>query len=298
MNENRFNEILGVLNTQEELLDKLDDNKVVNVAYTQWAFDNDTVEGTLTGMNQIPGLDETDLSPNVRQSGFTSQASSLPRRFVSHIFGRTSYNLNKLVQITLKLGKLIRELLVATQQLYKYDTQYRPGDIVTIKTNMPDAITRIQQQVLKSQYEDFPNFNTDMLSAHTSSPFYTSPFRQEFIQHYQACTLKYRRISQNPEFIQGIDPVNNPEHWVIELDVGLLYAITFTDWVFNSCVRIRGTQTIAGNKYFTPKPSLYLGNPDIYPPVPLADTNELNAKANINSPTFTGTPTTPTPPMP
>ena len=80
----------------------LKNNKVANFAYTSTAYDNDIAQGVESyseGNEQnIPVNTPTvlDVNSTVLAKGYRSQASSITRMLVNHIFGRVSYNLNKI----------------------------------------------------------------------------------------------------------------------------------------------------------------------------------------------------------
>jgi hypothetical protein len=80
-------------------------NSVVNFAYTLEAYETDDADGRTVfnpdAENNIPVKTNTviKLNPFVTNKGLRDQASSFPRMFINHFFGRTSYNLNKTVDV-------------------------------------------------------------------------------------------------------------------------------------------------------------------------------------------------------
>lgn len=92
----------------EYITDKLVNNRVANFAYTQEAYDNDNIDGVseydVNNAQNIPTADaETlDVNSTVLNKGYRSQASSITRMLMNHFLGRTSYNLNKAVDMIKK----------------------------------------------------------------------------------------------------------------------------------------------------------------------------------------------------
>lgn len=95
--------IKNTIDTLANWEEKIVDNKVTNFAYTQEAYDNiDYVDGVeeydVSAENNIPVSDADVIKVNetIVSKGFRSKASSLTRMLINHIFGRVSYNLNKI----------------------------------------------------------------------------------------------------------------------------------------------------------------------------------------------------------
>ena len=90
------------LNTIAGVVDKLDANRVAREAYTQAAFDNDIVDGVaafdVSKEQNVPLASATEMNPTFHDKGLQTQGASMTRPALNHFFGRTSYNLNKLVQ--------------------------------------------------------------------------------------------------------------------------------------------------------------------------------------------------------
>ena len=86
-----------------EKLERLKNNRIAKFSYDEDAYDNDTVDGVtdydFDRHQNIPVSTPTVIQANetMLKKGFRSQASSLPRMFLNHFFGRTSYNVNKIV---------------------------------------------------------------------------------------------------------------------------------------------------------------------------------------------------------
>lgn len=90
---------LNTLKTKEQGLTQ---NKVSRFAYTQNAYDNDTVTGVSDyvpsrDMNVPLGTAEImKVNPTIPDKGWRAQASALTRMLMNHFLGRISYNLNKI----------------------------------------------------------------------------------------------------------------------------------------------------------------------------------------------------------
>jgi hypothetical protein len=114
-------------------VDKLDANRVAKLAYTQYAFDADVIDGVdnfdIAAEQNVPTEAHTDYNPTILNKGIRTEGASLPRQAFNHFIGRLSYNVNKVIQ-KLKL------YMTATQALWahnsaEYDSTaaYAPGDI-------------------------------------------------------------------------------------------------------------------------------------------------------------------------
>ncbi len=100
--------------------DGVKNNKVTRFAYTQTAYDNNDVNGhndyVPTRDNNIPlsDLNVIEVNPTVVDKGFRARASALNRMFLNHLFGRVSYNLNKINDLFNDfLAKIIANLGIA-----------------------------------------------------------------------------------------------------------------------------------------------------------------------------------------
>ena len=97
--------LLEDLTDIEEKAQGLVENKVANFAYTQEAYDNDDVAGVseydINKAQNIPIAEAEilDVNTTVLNKGYRSQASSITRMLMNHFLGRTSYNLNKSVDL-------------------------------------------------------------------------------------------------------------------------------------------------------------------------------------------------------
>jgi len=89
------------LTNLKNLEEGLVNNKVINFSYTQNAYNCNDVNGVynydVCCGNNIPVADASIVKINdtVVTKGYRSKASSITRMLVNHIFGRVSYNLNK-----------------------------------------------------------------------------------------------------------------------------------------------------------------------------------------------------------
>jgi hypothetical protein len=93
--------IIDALNNIKTLEQGLTENKVSRFAYTQNAYDNDSVAGVPDynpdrAMNVPQGTASVmQVNQTVIDKGWRAQASSLTRMLMNHFLGRISYNLNK-----------------------------------------------------------------------------------------------------------------------------------------------------------------------------------------------------------
>lgn len=99
------------LNAIKTVQDGVKNNKVTRFAYTANAYANNDVDGhsdyVATRDNNIPlsDLSVIEVNQTVVDKGFRARASALNRMFLNHLFGRVSYNLNK-------INDLFNDLLV------------------------------------------------------------------------------------------------------------------------------------------------------------------------------------------
>ena len=97
--------LISDINSIKSLQQGLVNNKVTRFAYTQQAYDNNDVNGhddyVASRANNIPTSDIAVMKVNqtVVDKGFRARASSITRMLMNHFFGRTSYNLNKAVDL-------------------------------------------------------------------------------------------------------------------------------------------------------------------------------------------------------
>lgn len=100
---------MALIDTITNLKNKINtlrgNNSVTNFAYTATAYNEDDANGRTIfnpdAENNIPVSTNSviKLNPFVTNKGFRDQASSFPKMFINHFFGRSSYNLNKTVDV-------------------------------------------------------------------------------------------------------------------------------------------------------------------------------------------------------
>lgn len=109
----------------------LDDNKVVNFAYAQSAFDENKVvwQGiyNYNYSNNIP--DDPELAPDTQENGFGEKSGVQPRAFANHYFGRLSYNLNKMIQTVKQLVDSMCGDYASNISEYSENIRYKQGDV-------------------------------------------------------------------------------------------------------------------------------------------------------------------------
>lgn len=134
-------------------------NSVVNFSYTPEAYSTDDANGVEvfdpTAENNIPVKTNTviNLNPFVVNKGFRDQASSFPRMFINHFFGRVSYNLNKTVDVIYSLISTLESFIGQANGLASLDSNGRvpesqiTEDLISYRgawnadTNTPDLTT-------------------------------------------------------------------------------------------------------------------------------------------------------------
>jgi len=108
------------------------DNPLARFAYTDDAFNNDDANGVevfnVDADNNIPKETCTDYNNTVLQRGVLTQGASISRRAWNHFIGRSSYNLNKLVQIVHKLIGYLAASFAHNCFEYYPTAEYRQGD--------------------------------------------------------------------------------------------------------------------------------------------------------------------------
>ena len=123
----------GDIQLIQNIIDGLDRNPVARFSYTQDAFDGDDADGVSlfdhTAGQNIPAAANTDYNPTVIDRGIRTQGASIPRMAWNHYIGRLSYNVNKLVQKTLKFLTVYRAALAHNANRYDLNAQYKTGDI-------------------------------------------------------------------------------------------------------------------------------------------------------------------------
>ena len=109
----------------------LDENRVVNFAYTQGAFDNNITEwGGVYNYNNPNNIQDTpELDPDTQTSGFGEKSGVPPRAFANHYFGRISYNLNKMVQSIRQLISSMKGDYASNISEYSENIKYKKGDV-------------------------------------------------------------------------------------------------------------------------------------------------------------------------
>ena len=224
----------AILRSLQAKADGLDNNRVSNFSYTDNALANDDVVGvenfTVNAENNIPSIDATNLSLTVRNKGMRSQASSIPREALNHFWGRTSYNLNKIVQVVKNL--LQHTVRASAHNCFEYDA------------------------LAKYLYNDMCYITHAVNNRNVVSTF--------------------RRKGNNPVEIQGISPLLNLTEWelVSPSDVPML---------------VENVNEALAQKENTANKKTHITNSDTDFPTSNAVKTQLDLKATLDNPTFTGT---------
>lgn len=146
------------LNAIKTLQQGLVNNKVTRFAYEQSAYDNNEVAGQVdyvaSRANNIPVDSPSIMQVNqtVVDKGFRARASSMPRMLLNHLFGRISYNLNKLNDLFFSALTSLASAIGQANGLVPLDStgripyQYLPEDAIELKgtwnasTNIPTLV--------------------------------------------------------------------------------------------------------------------------------------------------------------
>jgi hypothetical protein len=117
----------------QNIVAKLDTNKVARFAYTQTAFDSDIVDGVdvfdVNAEQNIPNADKTEYNQTILNKGVRAQGASIPRMGWNHFVGRLSYNLNKFLQKFLAFFSIYRAALAHNAAEYDSSAAYKTGDV-------------------------------------------------------------------------------------------------------------------------------------------------------------------------
>lgn len=130
-----FNSQISETLTSENKLTQAS-GRVVNFSYDDTAYNNDTVAGVASyNYNQhqnIPLGDPTSLftDASLLDKGVRSQASSITRMLLNHMFGRTSYNVNKLADHLKTLLTIFKNFMAEGDNAYSETTAYTAGCMV------------------------------------------------------------------------------------------------------------------------------------------------------------------------
>jgi hypothetical protein len=143
--EDKMAGITDDLNAVKILQQGLVNNKVTRFAYEQSAYDNNEVDGqtdyVYARANNIPtnAFSVMQVNQTVVDKGFRARASSMPRMLLNHIFGRVSYNLNKINDLFMSVINSLVTSIGAINGLVPLDSngripyQYLPEDAIELK---------------------------------------------------------------------------------------------------------------------------------------------------------------------
>lgn len=131
-----MSELFNTAKAAEPIVDGLVANKVRNFAYDDTAYAANDVAGVAaydyTKNQNIPDAAHTELSAAVHNKGLRAQAASLPRGTINHMLGRSSYNLNKAVDVLSALIPLIARDSAQGGSRYSSTAEYAQFDEVSI----------------------------------------------------------------------------------------------------------------------------------------------------------------------
>ena len=151
------------LNAIKTIQDGVKNNKVTRFAYTQTAYANNDVDGhpdyVATRDNNIPlsDLSVIEVNQTVVDKGFRARASALNRMFLNHLFGRVSYNLNK-------INDLFNDLLVKIVANLGV-----PNGLATLDANGRIPYTQLPEDAMEYQGDWNAQTNTPTLADGTGT---------------------------------------------------------------------------------------------------------------------------------
>lgn len=123
----------------------LDANRLARFSYTDAAFSADTVAGVDTfdvnAEQNVPKLTKTDYADKVLDKGLRTQGASVPRNAMNHFFGRTSYNLNKLVSKLLGFIDATSASIAHNAGEYDANAAYKAGDMCYLLSGTSPLLT-------------------------------------------------------------------------------------------------------------------------------------------------------------
>ena len=256
--------------------DGVKNNKVTRFAYTQTAYTNNDVNGhddyVATRDNNIPlpDLSVIQVNPTVVDKGFRARASSVPRMLLNHLFGRTSYNLNKLNDLFNELlAKIIASLGVA-------------DGIATLDSTGRIPYSQLPEDAMEYQGDWNASTNTPTLvdGTGTKGDTYsvtvagTQTFGGETINFFVGDRIIYngsiwqRASSGNVQSVSDILP--EPENGNVDLskqtDMTKLFNSAYLDKLFTDCwYKLWKTGTVVdSNNYNSAGGQPYTNNPVAY----------------------------------
>ena len=116
-----------------EIIGRLDQNRISRFAYKDDAFISDNIDGVevfdIDANNNIPTADCTLYNEKVLDTGLRAQGASITRDGWNHFIGRTSFNVNKLIQKILQFFNLTAEAWAHNAFEYDPAARYATGDI-------------------------------------------------------------------------------------------------------------------------------------------------------------------------
>jgi hypothetical protein len=117
----------------QNIITELNNNPIARFSYTQSAFDNDIIDGVevfdVNAEQNVPKADKTDYNQTIINKGVRAQGASIPRMGFNHFIGRSSFNLNKLIQKFLSFFSIFRAALAHNAAEYDSSAAYRTGDV-------------------------------------------------------------------------------------------------------------------------------------------------------------------------
>ena len=130
-----MSELFETASAAAPIVEGLAANKIRNFSYAEAAYTANDVAGVavydFSKDQNIPDGEHTELSDAVHNKGLRSQAASLPRGAINHLLGRTSYNVNKAIDILNALIPLIARDSAQGGSRYSPTAEYEQYDSVS-----------------------------------------------------------------------------------------------------------------------------------------------------------------------
>ena len=171
--------IASDLNAIKTITTGLVQNKLSRFSYTETAYTNNDVNGVSTydvnNEQNIPLGTPSVMKVNdtVVDKGYRARASSLTRMLLNHFFGRTSYNLNKVVDM---LDTLISKISLSLGQADGFAMLDSQGKVALLNNveNTGDSDTPVANGTTKfttgGAYALYQSIINDSINDKTSSP--------------------------------------------------------------------------------------------------------------------------------
>jgi len=130
--------VVNALNDALALLNRLASpaGRLSRFGYTQEAYNQRMIEGTASydyaNEQNIPIQDNIETAPVVVDKGIQTQGASIAREFQNHFTGRTSFNLNMVVDLLIGVLNFLDVFFRRNGNMYDSTRTYYLGDVVWV----------------------------------------------------------------------------------------------------------------------------------------------------------------------